>query len=56
MIQNALVALLFLSALIYTGRLIYRSFTSKSNCDTGCAKCNTIDFNKIENQLKNKGI
>ena len=56
MIQNILVGLLFLSALIYVGRMIYKSFTAKSGCDTGCGKCSAIDFDKIEKQLKNKGI
>lgn len=56
MVQNILVGLLFLSAVIYIARVIYKSFTAKSNCASGCGKCGAIDFNKIEQELKNKGI
>jgi hypothetical protein len=56
MIQNIIIALLFLAALLYVGRLIYRSFTAKAGCDSGCGKCGTLDIDKIERQLKKKGI
>lgn len=56
MIQNIVIALLFVSALAYVGRLIYRSFTAKTACDNGCGKCGALDIDKIEQQLKNKGI
>ncbi len=46
-VQIILVALLFLAALIYIGRLIYRSVTqSKSSCNTGCGKC-SANFDEI---------
>jgi hypothetical protein len=56
MIQNIIIALLFLSALLYVGRLIYRNFTAKASCDSGCGKCGALDIDKIEQQLKKKGI
>jgi hypothetical protein len=56
MIQQILLILLFLAALFYVGRIIYKSFQAKSACATGCGKCGAVDFNKIEKQLKEKGI
>jgi len=54
MIQLIIIGAIFLGAVFYVGRLIYRSFHAKS-CATGCGKCNAVDFNKIEEQLKAKG-
>ena len=56
MIQQILVGLIFLGALAYVVRLVLKSFQAKSSCDTGCGKCNAVDFAKIEEQLKEKGI
>jgi hypothetical protein len=56
MIQNAVIAVLFLGALFYVGRMLYRSFTAKTGCDSGCGKCGALDIDKIEQQLKKKGI
>jgi hypothetical protein len=56
MIQSALVILIFAAALLYVGRLIYKSFTAKTHCDSGCGKCGAIDLNKIEQQLKERGL
>jgi hypothetical protein len=53
MFQQVVIILLFAAALAYLGRMIYRSFQSKS-CATGCGKCSTIDFDKIEKQLNSK--
>lgn len=52
MIQSILVALIFIAAVTYVGRLLYRSFQSKNACATGCGKCGAIDFKKIEEQLR----
>jgi hypothetical protein len=46
-IQLVIVILLFLGALFYMGRLIYRSLKSKKGCASGCGKCG-VDFSKIE--------
>jgi hypothetical protein len=56
MIQQLIVIAVFIAALAYVGRLIYKSFQAKSACDSGCGKCSVVDFNKIEKQLKEKGI
>ena len=56
MIQQIAVGIIFLGAAGYVGRIIYRSFQAKSNCSTGCGKCNVVDFAKIENDLKSKKV
>jgi hypothetical protein len=57
MFQQLIVGLLFLGALAYLGRLLYRSFKARSaGCASGCGKCGaTLDLNKIEAQLKKSG-
>lgn len=54
MIQNILILLIFICAAAYLGRMLFLQFTAKSNCDTGCGKCNAVDFDKIEKQIKAK--
>jgi hypothetical protein len=55
MFQEILIGLIFITALFYLGRLIYKSFQANS-CATGCGKCGAVDFSKIEKQLRqNKG-
>ncbi|HEY9048373.1 MAG TPA: FeoB-associated Cys-rich membrane protein [Ohtaekwangia sp.] len=59
MIQNVIVALVFALALVYIGRMLYRNFKAKSACESGCGKCgatSSLDFAKIEKQLKEKGL
>jgi hypothetical protein len=56
MIQHIIIGLVFMAAVAYLGRLVYRSFKSGSECATGCGKCSAVDFNKLEKQLKEKGI
>ncbi len=46
-IQLIIVALLFLGALLYIGRMIYRTLKSKKGCASGCGKC-SVDFSKVE--------
>lgn len=53
MLQNILVLLLFLGAVLYVGRMIYRSFESRSGCSQGCAKC-AVDFDKIARDLQSR--
>lgn len=55
MIQTLIVAIIFITAVAYIGRMIFKSFQAKSACDSGCGKCGAVDFNKIEKQLKEKG-
>lgn len=57
MIQHIIIGLIFVAALAYLGRLVYRSFQSgSSSCATGCGKCGAVDFTKLEQQLKEKGL
>ncbi|WP_017260174.1 FeoB-associated Cys-rich membrane protein [Pedobacter arcticus] len=46
-LQLIIVIILFLGALFYMGRLIYRSLKSKKGCASGCGKCG-VDFSKID--------
>jgi hypothetical protein len=52
MIQGILVALIFVGAMGYLGRLIYNQLQAKSACATGCGKCSVVDFKKIETDIK----
>lgn len=56
MVQGILVGLLFTAALVYLGQLVYKQFTAKSACATGCNKCGAVDFEKIEKELKAKSL
>ena len=56
MMQHIIIGLIFIAAVIYLGRLVYRSFRSGSACETGCGKCGAVDFAKLEQQLKEKGL
>lgn len=52
MIQQIIIFLLFIGAAAYVVRLVYKSFVSKSGCAKGCGACSTIDFNKLDKQIK----
>ncbi len=45
-IQIVVVVLLFLAALFYVGRLLFKSVTAKKSCGSNC-KCG-VDFSQIE--------
>lgn len=53
MVEQVIIILLFMGALAYLGRMIYRSFQSKS-CATGCGKCSAVDFTKLEKELNTR--
>jgi bacterioferritin-associated ferredoxin len=53
-LQQVLVGLIFLGALVYIGSIVYKTFQAKTGCASGCGKCGAIDFAKIEQQLKEK--
>jgi hypothetical protein len=55
MIQQLLVGIIFLCAVYYVVRLVYKSFTAKSGCSSGCGKC-ALDISKIEKTLKDRGV
>ncbi len=54
MLQQILVLLIFVGAIYYVGRLVYKSFQSKAGCASGCSKCGAVDFAKIEAELKGR--
>ncbi len=56
MFQQVIIILLFAGALYFVGRMLYNAFKDKTGCSGGCAKCHAIDFDKIEKQLKEKGV
>lgn len=53
MIQEIIIVALFVIAAFYVGRMIYKNFTKKTGCASGCGKCG-VDFSKIEQQLQKK--
>jgi hypothetical protein len=55
-IQQLVILLLFSAATLYLVRMVYKAFKSKTVCSTGCGKCGAVDFTKIEQQLKEKGV
>jgi hypothetical protein len=46
-IQLILVILVFLLAIIYLGRMVYKSMTSKKGCASNCGKC-AADFSELK--------
>ncbi|GAB3824974.1 FeoB-associated Cys-rich membrane protein [Pontibacter rugosus] len=54
MIQQLIILLIFLVAVAYMGRMLYRSFAASSGCAKGCGSCGSIDFNKIQKELEKK--
>jgi hypothetical protein len=58
MTQDIIVIVLFVVALAYVGRLIWRQFSAKdaTGCAKGCSGCNVIDVDKIEAGFRQKSI
>jgi hypothetical protein len=56
MIQSIAIILLFAASIAYLGRLVFKAFQSSGECASGCGKCAAVDFNKIQQQLKEKGL
>ena len=54
MIQQILIVLIFVAAVAYLGRLIFKSFQA-NECATGCGKCG-VDFSQVEKKMKEKGV
>lgn len=46
-IQLLGVIVLFIAAIFYISRLVYKSLKAKKACSTGCKKCG-VDFSEIE--------
>ena len=55
MLQVLAIILLFVGAAFFLGRMVYRSFQAKTACATGCGKCGAVDFEKIEEKIRQKG-
>ncbi|MEM8893658.1 MAG: FeoB-associated Cys-rich membrane protein [Bacteroidota bacterium] len=51
MIQEFIVGAIFLAALFFLGRLVYRAFKGNPSCSGGCDSCNTIDVDAIEKKI-----
>lgn len=47
--ENLIIVLIFISAIVYLGNLIYKNFNpkNKTGCSKGCGSCGVIDFDKI---------
>ncbi len=56
MLQQVIILVLFIGAGVYLARLVIRSFNVKNACNSGCGKCGAIDLQKIENEIKTKGL
>jgi hypothetical protein len=55
MIQQVLIIIIFIAAVTYLARLVYRSF-AKGECASGCGKCGVADYIKLQRQLKEKNL
>jgi hypothetical protein len=53
MLQHLIVLILFAGAVFYLGSLALRAFTRKG-CASGCGKCSAVDFQKLEQKIKNQ--
>jgi hypothetical protein len=51
MLQPILIAIVFIGAALYLGRMVFRSFQSKNVCSSGCAKCGAADLEKVKKTL-----
>ncbi|MEK6783010.1 MAG: FeoB-associated Cys-rich membrane protein [Bacteroidota bacterium] len=56
MLQLIAIVILFLGAAFFLGRMVYRSFQAKTACSTGCGKCGALDFEKIEENIRQKAL
>ena len=56
MVQQLILGVIFLAAVLYLGRILVKSFQTKSGCASGCGKCGAVDFAKIEQQIKDRKV
>ena len=54
--ENLIIVLIFLSAVVYLGNIVYKNFNpkNKTGCAKGCGSCGAIDFDKIALQMESK--
>jgi len=55
MIQQLLIAALFLAALYYIGRIAWRSWRTKDTCEAGCSKCNVAEIDAMVKNIQKAG-
>lgn len=58
MIEQIVIFLIFIAAVAFLGNTVRKSFSAKSGgCAKGCGcGCSTIDFSKIEADMKKKEL
>ncbi|NDK54895.1 FeoB-associated Cys-rich membrane protein [Pontibacter fetidus] len=55
MVQQIIILLLFIVAVAYMVRMLYRTFSSKAEgCAKSCGACGGIDFKKIEQEMERR--
>ena len=56
LLQNLLIALLFLAATFYVGRIFWRAFFTKSagGCAKGCGACSTLDVDRLQRTIETR--
>jgi len=54
LLQNILIALLFLAATFYVGRIFWRAFFTKNQagCAKGCGACSTLDVDQLQRTIE----
>ena len=54
--ENLIIVLIFVSALVYLGNLVYVNFNpkNKAGCAKGCGSCGAIDFDKFALEMEPK--
>ena len=54
--ENIIIILIFLSAIVYLGNIVYKNFNpkNKAGCAKGCGSCGAIDFDKIALQMESQ--
>ena len=54
--ENIVIVLIFISAIVYLGNLVYKNFNpkNKAGCAKGCGSCGAVDFDKIALQIESQ--
>ncbi len=54
--ENIIIVLIFLLAIVYLGNIVYKNFNpkNKAGCAKGCGSCGAIDFDKIASQMESQ--
>ena len=52
MLEEIVIGCLFIGAVGFLASIFFKNMKSSSLCPKGCAGCSTIDFNKIEKEIK----